>query len=105
MVNVGILRPIDLLGMVLIMVITASLWKCRDRCCWSRDRVSPRGLTEEGSAQFGRSLLGLEVDVHDAEPIAEASVPLKIIHRAPLEVALHRDAVGARPLKLRQIIA
>src|SRR5262249_17423104 len=52
-----------------------------------------------------RPLLRLEVHVHQPETIAEPLGPLKVVHRAPLEVALHRHAVFGRPLELSQVSA
>src|SRR5262245_2083490 len=76
---------------------------------WSTDtillltrRVVHRRLAEPRGAHLGHPLLRLEVHVHQPEAIAVSVVPLEVVHRAPLEVALDRHAVGRRPLELRQ---
>src|SRR5262249_7202574 len=69
---------------------------------WLRDRVEPGGLPEELRAQLGSALLGLEVYVHKAVAIAEPCGPLKVVHTAPVKVALDRHAVGSGALELGQ---
>src|SRR5262245_8331389 len=70
-----------------------------------RDSIEPRRLAEERRAELRRPLLRAEVHVHQSETIAETCIPLEIVHRAPLEVALHRNAICDRPLKLIEVSA
>src|SRR5262245_47021368 len=67
--------------------------------------VLPCRLAKPIRAELGRTLLRLEVHVHQAEPIAVAVDPLEIVHRAPLKVALHGHAVSRRTLELRHVTA
>src|SRR3712207_3824089 len=78
------------------------LRKTPGSCRTSSHGVLPRTLAEECGAELRRPLLSLEVHVDDPEAVAVAGHPLEIIHHAPLKVALHRHAVGGRPLELRQ---
>ena len=39
-----------------------------------------------------RPFLGVEIDVNDAEPITKAGRPLEIVHHAPQEISVDRDA-------------
>src|SRR5262249_36540600 len=93
------------------LVMRSPTWHCfRDfdgpveplRSVQLRNLIAVRGLAEERCAQLRRALLRLEVYVHQPETIAESLSPLEVVHRAPLEVALHWHAVRGRPLELRQ---
>src|SRR5215813_4886514 len=57
-------------------------------------RVAGGDLPEVRRAQLRRSLLRLEVHVHDPEPVAVSLAPLEVVHQTPLEVALDRHAFG-----------
>src|SRR5262245_3219639 len=70
-----------------------------------RNSIAPRRLAEKRRAELRRPFLRAEVHVHQSETIAETCVPFEVIHRAPLEVALHGHAVCDRPLKLIQVSA
>src|SRR5262249_48635378 len=62
--------------------------------------VAPRRFAKPLRAQLRRALLRLEVDIHEAETVAEAINPFEVVLRAPVEVAIHRNAVGRRTLEL-----
>src|SRR3712207_6294918 len=66
----------------------------------SDDGVPPRGLPEPFGAELRDPLLGVEVDVDHAEPVAEAGVPLEVVLRAPVEVAVDGDSFGGGPVQL-----
>jgi hypothetical protein len=62
--------------------------------------VAGSRLSEPLGAELRNALLGLEVDVDQPEPVAEAIDPLEVVLRAPEEVAVHRHALRRRPLEL-----
>src|SRR3712207_3597860 len=62
-------------------------------CVWLDDGVLPRGGAKPVGAELGRAFEGVEVDVHHAKAVAVAGHPLKVVHHAPVEVALDRHAV------------
>src|SRR5450631_2362068 len=82
-----------------LKIILYDLW--RDVASTRRDRsgsecgrsgshhcVVPDDFPKPLGAQFGDSLLGLEVDVVDAEALLETVRPFKVVEQAPQEVAL-----------------
>jgi hypothetical protein len=50
--------------------------------------------------RFGDPLLGVEVDVDQAESVAEAVHPLEVVLGAPEELPVDRYALRRRPLEL-----
>src|SRR5262245_8461167 len=73
-----------------VRIISASL----------RHRVPPRGLTEERRAQLRHAFLRLEVNIDQPEAVAVAINPFEVVLCAPVEVPIHRYAVGGRTLEL-----
>ena len=69
------------------------------------DRVAPGCLAGPRDPKLRRTLLRVEVHVNQPEAVAEAGPPLEVVHQAPLEVTLDRNAVGGRPLELRHVSA
>src|SRR5262252_11096908 len=68
-----------------------------------RHRVAPRRLAEPRGAQLGCPLQRLEVHVDQPEAVAVAINPFEVVLCAPEEVSIHRDAIGGRALKLREV--
>src|SRR5262245_59122690 len=81
-------------------VSSASAWRDSTPLAPSHHRISRRRLAKPGGAELWRALLRLEVDMDETEAARIAVRPFEIVHRAPHEVALHRNAFGGRTLKL-----
>src|SRR5262245_59095009 len=100
-------RPSNLARMVAFLFIATSqigMSYSGGKCVFRlRYHVAARRLAEPRSTCLRRALLRLEVHVHQPEAVAEAKGPLEVVHRAPLEVALDRHAVGSGALELRQV--
>src|SRR5262245_27898641 len=64
--------------------------------------MTPDCFAEPCRARFWNALLRLEIGVEQPEAGAKPVEPLDVVHQAPVEVALHRHAVGGGALKLRQ---
>src|SRR5262249_15229873 len=71
-------------------------WAISDNC------VMPCGLPEPLRAELKGAFQGVEVDVDQAEPVAEAGEPFEVVLGAPVEVPVHRHALRGRPLELAQ---
>src|SRR5829696_2021220 len=69
----------------------------------SDHRVLPCRLAEPFCAELRNPLLGLEIDVDEPEPVAEAVHPLEVVLGDPEEVTIHRNAVRDRRLELREV--
>lgn len=69
------------------------------------NHVAPRRFAEPQRAQLGRSFLGLEVHIDQPEAVAVAVDPLEVVHRAPVEAALERNAFGRGALLPHHAVA
>src|SRR5579875_2572747 len=59
---------------------------------WQRV-LGTKALIPDGAC-LRYSLLGVVVDVDDAEALAEAEVPLEVVHQRPDKISLYRRAVS-----------
>jgi hypothetical protein len=64
----------------------------------SRYWIASVAFPEERRAHLRRSFLRLEVDGRDSVAIAVSGRPFEVVHRAPVEIALHRHTFGRREL-------
>src|SRR5215475_14031383 len=83
-----------------VMACWRSSLPCRQRSL--NDRVQPCGFSIPLRAELWDPLQGGEVDVDQAEPVAEAGEPFEVVLGAPVEVSVHRQALRRRPLELAQ---
>ena len=68
-------------------------------------RILSRCLAKPLGAELRRPLERFEVEVDQSEAVAEAGVPLEVVLRAPVEVSVHRHALGGCPLELSKASA
>src|ERR1700704_472709 len=66
--------------------------------------VFASGFAEICRAELWRPLLCLEIDIDEAKPVRKTVAPLKIVHEAPVKVALHGHPLRGRPVKMSKVV-
>src|SRR6266705_1097749 len=71
----------------------------------SNHRVFRDGFAEIRCAELWRSFLSLVVDIDETEPVRKAVAPFKIVHEAPVKIALYRRALCGCPMEMSKVVA